>query len=162
MSAKLYEVDPLTESVDDYHTKTEVINFHKQMKAMALQGDAVAAYRLARDFPQNSDDYLKWLKKAADSGLTNAKLDLAISLAQSKSVSKLQQAADYFVQVLRSKDRFIKDQAEDFLSQNRSLFAEVTRQMNGNKITSSSNHFFAPDPARVEDNNQVLAALKVK
>ncbi|KTD18226.1 hypothetical protein EAW55_11440 [Legionella jordanis] len=126
-----------------FQVKTETLQRYKQLKALALQGNAMAAYRLSKMHPEHSAEQLKWLKLAADEDLTNAMLDLAKALAQSNSITDLQEAANYLVKIFHSNDSFIKEQADDFLNSHRCLRSEVARQLNGNKISHISMNFFA-------------------
>ncbi|KTC76758.1 hypothetical protein [Legionella brunensis] len=148
------ELSHLEQTANDYQSKTEAINELKHLKALAtLKGNAVSAYRAAQNYPQNSSQYMKWMKIALDQGLTNAMLDMAVALAATGSEAKLQQAASYIGQILDSNDSFIRTQAKEFLSSNPLLFAEVSRlsaeascQITNNSVSLSTIGFFAREP----------------
>ncbi|CEK11876.1 SEL1-like repeat protein [Legionella hackeliae] len=134
-----------TQVYEDYQTRTDRVNMLKQFKASALAGSAVAAYRLAKNYPQNSESFLKWMKVAINQNLTNAMLDMALILVEQGSVAGVQKAAGYLVQILRSNDSYVKTLAEDFLHNNHLLSAEVSRQMKGFTAGLSLAGFFACD-----------------
>ncbi|WED43261.1 hypothetical protein [Legionella cardiaca] len=167
MTNKRSEFDNLAQArkqtPNDYQIKTETINLYKQLKVLALEGKAMAAYKLAKIYPQNSNHFVKWMRIAAEQGLTNAMLDMAKALAEKGSVGQLQQAANYLVRILRSDDSYIKTQAKEFLSENRLLSAEVSRQMTNKSTGVASSGFFARNTQAIEPNDFLLNdALQMK
>lgn len=162
----LDEFDNLTEALaqnaDDYHIKIETVHLLKSMKDKAMRGDAMAAYRLSRVFPTNSANHLKWLKRAADKGLTNAMFDLAVVLSETNSISKLQEAASYLVQISLVQDRFIGDQVKEFLKDHRCLAGEVSRQLAGTKVSQyTSANFFSRNTSNEETRKELSNSLEM-
>lgn len=158
MSSRERDVGNKNQFLDDYKTKVETVNLLKQLKAQALEGDRVAAYRLAKIYPQNSSNYMKWMHKAVASGLTNAMLDMADTLVKTNSVAQLQLAANYLVRVLRSGDSYIIEEAKEFLADKRALSAEVNRQMNQSASLATAGFFAHNDTIetnRVTDERQL-------
>jgi hypothetical protein len=152
----------MAKNLDNYQFKTDAIGWLKQMKAKALTGDPISAYRVAQAYPRHSRFYAEWIKRAADSGLTNAMLDLAIALSETNAVGNLQHAASYLVRILRSNDSFIKAEAQNFLAKNRGLSVEVSRQMSGNKFSHSAMSFFSSNTGKTDDEQKLAFALAMK
>ncbi|KTD07364.1 hypothetical protein [Legionella jamestowniensis] len=143
MTKQLHKFAVATRAYEDYQYKTDTVNLLRHLKVEALAGSAVAAYRLAKIYPKNSELFLNWMKKAIDQGLTNAMLDMAKSLAEKGSPTHLQQAASYVVRILHSNDSYIKAMTEDFLKDNQVLSNEVSRQINKRPSGLSLAGFFA-------------------
>lgn len=106
--------------------KEKVVSLLKQAKIAAVQGDAMAQYKLAQFYSKNSSHYLEWMKAAADQGLTNAMLDLAAAFSKANDPLKLKQAATYLLRILHSGDTFIKDQAIALLNNQPQLAVKVS------------------------------------
>lgn len=137
----------VAQTPDNYDKKAETLGLMAQMKALATGGDAMAQYRLAQAYPKNSVPYFEWMEAAACQGFTNAMLALSSALVETKTVtvSAVQQAAKYLVQILRSNDSYIKNEATTLLDSNRLLQAEVNRQMGKTNVGKSAVSFFAKD-----------------
>jgi len=123
-----------------------------QMKALAASGDAMAQYRLAQVYPQNSELYMSWMNKAANQGFTNAMLALALAHAEKGSDAGIRQAAQYLVKIFASEDSFIKFEAEGLMNRNHLLANEVARQA-ANKLSvgKSPDSFFTQDTRAAEE-----------
>ncbi|WP_019215247.1 hypothetical protein [Legionella tunisiensis] len=139
----------VAQTPDNYDKKVETLGLMAPMKALATSGDAIAQYRLAQAYPQHSVPYFEWMKAAACQGFTNAMLALSTALLETKTVSAIQQAANYLVQILRSDDSYIKDEATALLDSNRLLKAEVNRQMGKTNVGKTAISFFAKDADEV-------------
>lgn len=136
----------VTEAPDNYYIKNETLGMLVQMKALAASGDAMAQYRLAQVYPQNSEPYMSWMNKAANQGFTNAILVLALIYAEKGSDSAIRQAAQYLVKIFASGDSYIKSEATGLMARNSLLAGEVARQMNNNaSVGKSALGFFAQE-----------------
>ncbi|ASQ44966.1 hypothetical protein [Legionella clemsonensis] len=158
MAKRLPKFAVAPQAYEDYQYKTDTVNLLKQLKAEALAGSAVAAYRLAKVYPQHSEPFAKWMKRAIDQGLTNAMLDMARVLAKKGSVTHSQKAASYLVRILRSNDSYIKSLAEEFLKDNQLVSKEVSRQMN--KISGLPLAGFFAQDKKPADVNQSPTLVK--
>ncbi|HHF7346144.1 TPA: hypothetical protein ACPSKE_002652 [Legionella feeleii] len=139
----------VAQTPDNYNKKAETLGLMAQMKALATSGDMMAQYRLAQAYPKHSVPYFEWMQAAACQGFTNAMLALSTALLETKAVSAIQQAAKYLVQILRSDDSYIKDEATALLDSNRLLKAEVNRQMGKTNVGKTAVSFFAKDADEV-------------
>lgn len=119
----------VTENPADYQARIVELSLLKQLKQRAVQGDAMAQFRLAQAYPENSAPYRKWMKAAAMQGITNAMLELSKILLASQPASNIREAASYITTILHSRDSFMKVQANKLLRENPSLQDIVEREM---------------------------------
>lgn len=133
----------VAQTPDDYYMKVETLSLLMQIKALAVKGDAMAQYKLAQAYPKNSASYHEWMQASAQQGFTNAMLALSTTLAETGTVPNLRKAANYLVQIFRSDDTFIKNEAAALIERNRLLSVEVSRQTANKGVSLAAGGFFA-------------------
>ncbi|MBA2710238.1 MAG: hypothetical protein H0U57_06580 [Tatlockia sp.] len=152
----------VTEAPDNFKIKAETISMLMQMKALAINGDAMAQYRLAHAYPKNSNFYQSWMQASANQGFTNAMLALSLIYAEHGTVSGLRQAAAQIVQILASNDSYIKSEAKALMERNHLLSAEVSKQLNKTSFGSSTLGFFAQASTPSKQNDvELIEAPKI-
>lgn len=144
-------VDKLQKSPEDPTLKQALLKRIPEMKALA-KVNALALYRLAQIYPQNSAQYQLMMNKSADMGCTNALLALCELSLKSNTHADLKKAAGYMDRIAVSNDSYIIKHSRSLLETHPQLEAEMKTSSKVN-LRSQSNRFFSSVADKKEDEN---------
>ncbi|MCA0402811.1 MAG: hypothetical protein LCH30_03345 [Proteobacteria bacterium] len=104
-----------------HEDKMAIVTAYRKYKREAERGNSMAQYKLAESFPKGSAQYLAWMEKSAEQGLTNAMFALSQVYAEKGDVKALRFAKA----ILNSNDSFMKAEVNALLANHPKLKAEL-------------------------------------
>lgn len=120
--------------------KNRIVALLPEMRRLADQKVGEAQYYFAKAHPRHSKEYVDWMKAASGRGVVDAHYALGNLFLEAGDLNK---ASAYYSHVLRSYDRFLKDEVKEQMHQYPRLETKICQVME-----SKRQGFFSPPETR--------------